>query len=384
MSVKANRNPILKNRSLFKESKQKKIHEKRKSISLNNLTIITKNQIKIEESQKVLNIIEFIKQKKKFFIEDTFDVKGTREFLASKEIAMRVIKLNDEIEENNNNNKKVYSITNKNLLELDAMSSPKNRKNKSTKTAGKGTISPRKSRKKVKRINFEENNNEEKENKKLKKGSKKMKEKVSYNSSNIESNSDSKKEKINNMDDLEYNGNFGEDEIYKFFIENANEPDDNFQKKLKKEIKKFGSLKHVKKESGKNRERRYSQSKKDINDKRPRRMNSVIISKSKQTKSLFLFSEMNKKKMKEDDINVSSIDESIQACASPKKANKTKVRKHFGSVQINNKEIEKKFYNKIDDKKNNENLIENNENVEGRVEIKSDKDSLISILSDLM
>lgn len=113
-------------------------------------------------------------------------------------------------------------------------------------------------------------------------------------------------------------------------------------------------------------------------------MNSVIISKSKQTKSLFLFSEMNKKKMKEDDINVSSIDESIQACASPKKANKTKVKKHFGSVQINNKEIEKKFYNKIDDKKNNENLIENNENVEGRVEIKSDKDSLISILSDLM
>lgn len=61
---------------------------------------------------------------------------------------MRVIKLNDEIEENNNNNKKVYSITNKNLLEFDAMSSPKNRKNKSTKTAGKGTISPRKSRKK--------------------------------------------------------------------------------------------------------------------------------------------------------------------------------------------------------------------------------------------
>lgn len=66
-----------------------------------------------------------------------------------------------------------------------------------------------------------------------------MKEKVSYNSSNIESNSDSKKEKINNMEDLEYNGNFGEDEIYKFFIENANEPDDNFQKKLKKRNKKI-------------------------------------------------------------------------------------------------------------------------------------------------
>ena len=90
-----------------------------------------------------------------------------------------------------------------------------------------------------------------------------MKEKVSYNSSNIESNSDSKKEKINNMEDLEYNGNFGEDEIYKFFIENANEPDDNFQKKLKKEIKKFESFKNVKKVKGENKGRRKSQSTKD-------------------------------------------------------------------------------------------------------------------------
>jgi hypothetical protein len=384
MSVRAYKSPIIKNRSLFNETKKKKINAKRKSISLNNLTIITKNKIKIEKSvKKVLNIIEFIKQKNKFFIEDTFDVKGTREFLASKEVAMRVIKLNDEIEEKRINIKE-SSITNKNLLQYDAMSSPKNRKNKSSKTAGKGTISPRKSRKKEKRFNLEENNNEEKENKKLKKGSKRMKERISNNSSNIDSNSDSKKEKNNIIMDQEESDNNGEDEIYKFFIDNANEPDDNFQKKLKKEIKKFESFKNVKKVKGENKGRRKSQSKKDLNYKKPKRMNSVIIPKSKPTKSQFLFSEMNKKKMKEDDINVSSIDESVKACASPKKVNKTKVKKHFGSVQINNKELKERFYNKFDSKKDDNNIIENNENEEGRVETKSDKDSLISILSDLM
>ena len=76
---------------------------------------------------------------------------------------MRAIKLNDEIEVKNIKEKK-YSKTNKNLMELDAISSPKNRKHKSSKAAGKGTISPRKSRKKEKRINCEENNNESKLN----------------------------------------------------------------------------------------------------------------------------------------------------------------------------------------------------------------------------
>jgi hypothetical protein len=268
-------------------------------------------------------------------------------------------------------------------MELDAISSPKNRKHKSSKAAGKGTISPRKSRKKDKRINFEENNNEDKENKKLKKNSKKMKDKISHNSSNIESNSDSKKEK-NNIMDKENKDNYGEDEIYKFFIENANEPDDNFQKKLKREIKKFESFKIVKKEDGDNRKNRKNQSKKDLSYKRPRRLNSVIIPKSKPTKSQFLFSEVNKNKMKEDDINLSSIDDSVKACASPKKANKEKVKRHFGSLQINNKQIKERFYNKYDGKKDNKNHVEDKGSEEGIVEIKSDKDSLISILSDLM
>ena len=268
-------------------------------------------------------------------------------------------------------------------MELDAISSPKNRKHKSSKAARKGTISPRKSRKKEKRIDFEENNNEDKENKKLNNNSKKKKVRISHNSSNIESNSDSKKEN-NNIMDKEDNDNYGEDEIYKFFIDNANETDDNFQKKFKEEIKKFQSYKNVKKEEGENIKNRKSQSKNDLQFKRPRRLKSVIIPKSRPTKSQFLFSEENKKKMKEDDINVSSIDDSVKVCVSPKKANKKKVKRHYGSPQMNNKQIKEKFYNKFDGKKDNENHIEDNEKKEGIVEIKSDKDSLISILSDLM
>ena len=388
MSVKANKNPNVRKRSIFNENKKVKIYGNRKSISLNNLTLITKNKIKIEEPEnQVLNFVQFIKQKNKFFIEDTFDAKGTREFLASKEVAMRVIKLNDEIEENNIS-KKEYSITQKNLLKLEGMNSPQNNKrHKSSKTAGKSTISPRKSRKKSKRMNFEENAVEEKENKKHKKKSQKMKDKNSNNSSYMESNYDSKNE-INNIIVAKKESNIsGEDDIYKFFLDNANDTEDHFQKKLKKEIKKYESIKKTKKE---NNDRTKSQSKKDLNYKRPKRMNSVIIPKSREAQSQFLFSELNKNKMKQDDINVSSIDESDKACVyvSLKKANKTKVKKHFGSVKINNKQIKEKIYYQFDGKKGNENHVENdeieNEIEEGRVEIKSDKDSLISILSDLM
>ena len=289
---------------------------------------------------------------------------------------MRVIKLNDEIEDKNIK-EKIFSKTNKNLLKLDSINSP-NRKQKSSKTAGK-----RKLKKKENSINFEENINEDKENKKLKKNSKKMKERISYNSSNLESNCDSQKEK-NNIMDKEDNDNHGEDEIYKFFIDNANEPDDNFQKKLKKKINKFKSFKSVKKEEGENRNHRKYHSKKDLQLKRPRRLNSVIIPKSKPIKSQFLFSKVNKKKMKEDDINVSSIDKSVKACVSPKKARKKKVKNYFSFLQINNKQLKEQFNNKFDSKIDNENHIEENESKEGIVEIKSDKDSLISILSELI
>jgi hypothetical protein len=69
MSIKDNKTPIMKNRSLFNDYKKKKINLRRKSLSSNNLTLITKNKKKLEKiPKKALNIIEFIKQKKNFLL----------------------------------------------------------------------------------------------------------------------------------------------------------------------------------------------------------------------------------------------------------------------------------------------------------------------------
>lgn len=372
----SSKNPIVNVRSLFKGIKKRNIYARRKSISLNNLTLVTRNKLRIDASPyKALNIIEFIKQKNRFYIENAFDAKGTREFLASKEVAMRAIKLDDEIEENNIK-KKENSITQKNLLQLDLMNSSKStKKNKSSKTAGKRTLSPKKSRKKSKRKNLEENDIEEKENKKQKKNNKKLEKIISNNSSDIESSSDSNKEKNNIIMEDNDNNNFGEKNIYKLYIDNVNDSDDNFQKKLKKEIIKCESMKNIKRIKEKNIK---SKCKKDLNYKRPKRLKSSIIkNKSKETQSIFLFSEINKNKMEEDDMNISSIGKIEKICVSPKKRNKMKFKRLFSYAKINNEKKKERSCNQFGGKANNE-------NEEGRIEINSDKDSLINILSDLI
>ena len=379
MSGETNKKPISKNRSLFNNTNiKKKVYQERKSIGLNNLNLITKKNINLNRpSNKIINVVDFIKQKKKFFIEDSFDIKGAREFLASKEVAMRVIKLNDEIDIECKN-KKEHSITDKNLMNLDPMNFHENmeKKHKSSKIAGKRTISPRKSRKKVKRMNFEDEENKVK-------SPKKRKEKASDNSSFIgsngnDANGDKKSKNISN-----------EEDIYKFFIDNASEPDDNFQEKLEKEIRKVESIKKTRKKKVKETDiKRKSQSRKDIKYKRPKRMQSVIVPRSKETQSQFMFSEITKNMMKNDDINISSIGEDEKCCSSPKKgkANKNKVKRAFASIQINNQQLKERILQnidkKIDDKDDKE--FNESENKEGRIEIKSDKESLISILSDLM
>ena len=67
MSGEANKKPILKNRSLFNTTTnfKKNIYQQRKSISLNNLTLITKKKIQLKPSKKIINVVDFIKQKKK-------------------------------------------------------------------------------------------------------------------------------------------------------------------------------------------------------------------------------------------------------------------------------------------------------------------------------
>ena len=73
---------------------------------LSNFAIASKN-IKnsfFKDSRKELGIIDFIKQKKKFYMPDFFDEKNTKKFLYSKEKAMMEIKLNDELVILNNGN----------------------------------------------------------------------------------------------------------------------------------------------------------------------------------------------------------------------------------------------------------------------------------------
>ena len=279
-----NKKRITKNRSLFSSNevrKKEKIKNK-KLYSHNNLTLIMKKNFNLNDSsKKILNLMDFIKQKNKFFIESSFDVNGTREFLASKEIAMRSIKLNDEINENNKDN---------------------------TNKLGKNTLSPRKSRKshKIKNNQSETKLIKTKKSCKSKKSPKKRKDKSfeieskENSSKNLESSNSNNDKENNSLYDKSNNDSLSN--IYKFFIDNANDSEENFEKKLKKELKKVDNLKHYK-------NRKKSLSKKDMEYKRPKRMNSVNLNKRKDIKDSFLFSEINKNKMKNDDLELSSIED---------------------------------------------------------------------------
>ena len=96
-------------------------------------------------------------------------------------------------------------------------------------------------------------------------------------------------------------------------------------------------------------------------------MNSANLKKRKDIKDSFLFSEINKNKMKNDDLELSSIeDDKIDI----NNKNKKPIKRVYGSIQLNNRQIHEAL----------KKTTENNE----KVEINSEKDSLISILSDLM
>ena len=380
-----NKISLIKKRSLFSEvdNIQNKLVNHQKYSSYNNLSLIGNNLINKEsppkspknKKKKNLNLINFIKQKKKFFIENSFDNKGTREFLASKEIAMRVIKLDDEIIDKNINKKKNKNknLTNKDIIKLEFMDIDDNTYNnlenhKSSKAAGKRTISPRKSRKTSKRI-ISQKDILKIENKKTKKSKKSKKTKnLKNNNNSLIANTNQNSDKKNFII-FDKESNDSHSNIYKFFIDNANEPEENFQKKLKKELKKVENIKNKKK----------AISRKDLK-LGTNRLNSVSIRKNKDYQSVFRFSEISKNLMINDDINVSSIDENNDSLGN--KTNKKKVKRSFGSVQYNNKQIKERIKKKIskdiyDDK-------DNNNKIKSKIEINSDKDSIISILSDLM
>ena len=357
----------------------KKTNKNQNYSSINDLLIIREKSPNKEIQQQISNnnnIINFIKQKNKFYIENSFDNKGAIEFLASKEVAMRVIKLNDEIiEEQKNNN-----LTNKNPIKMHFLDTDEDlrknyKKNKSSKVEGKKTISPRKSRKtNKKRVSDNQiiklGNTKIKKHKKDKKDKKvKIENKGKHNSITLIENNNKDIDK-GNIIIFDNANNDSQSDIYKFIIDNANEPEENFDKMLKKELKKVEHLKNHKNKDKKN------ESKKGLK-LQPKRFNSVVFLKKRKTQSIFQFSEINRNLMKNDNIEISSISGESNC-----DLNKKKIKRKYGSIQINSRQIKAKIKKKMkkgkfDDKNNNNKII-------NKIDINSDKDSIISILSDLM
>ena len=167
---------------------------------------------------------------------------------------------------------------------------------------------------------------------------------------------------------------------------NSKESQDNLSPKPKIKSKKS---KKIKKESYENKGELVSPKKKS-NDKlsiinltsKKKEYSSSVLPKHKQTQSQFLFSEINKKLMADDELNLSGISNRNM---SPRLNYKSKLKDDIYYSQINNFKIfDENIKNKI-----NEDIIEEDKSKENDKEnlefqINSEKESLISILSDLM
>lgn len=296
----------------------------------NDLIFLPRPEPKLNQStKKNINVIDFIKQKKRFIIQNVFDLKGTREFLASKEVAMRVIKLNDEIIEDIKKNDEDSDI------------------------------------------------------------------KVIYNT-NVGDNMDNLRKKVNKkISAIPVKSKFKSNkEIFldldlKKFIKdkiNSKESQDNLSPKPKIKSKKS---KKIKKESYENKGELVSPKKKS-NDKlsiinltsKKKEYSSSVLPKHKQTQSQFLFSEINQKLMADDELNLSGISNRNM---SPKLNYKSKPRDDIYYSQINNFKIfDENIKNKINEDIIEEDKIKENDKENLEFQINSEKESLISILSDLM
>ena len=343
--IEDNKKIIIKKISLFKNSdltNNKLIQNHISYSDLNNINRKTDNLSKSKDTKKSnFNIIQFISQKNKFSLENDFDMKGTKKFLASREIAMKKINLNDEI------NEKV-KLDNKNL-----------KMKKSVKTITR-SISPKRSKKIFQKSHKELKffNKKETSIKKSKNSKRKSKKnrftfiKCEKSSSDLESNSDNCKKGNISIFIKEDN-----DDIYKFIIENADEQDHIFEKKLNKELKKL-----------------EKQNKEKIKNKTKKR-NTIVAGKKVSYKSSFKFSEINKNNMSNDNLNLSSIGEDKNYLLSPN-YNRNNNKRIFGSIQINDQKIKDRIINKIKFEEKSNNDINSSE-------INSDKKSLINILSNL-
>ena len=296
----------------------------------NDIIYLPKPEVRLNQStKKNINIIEFIKQKKRFILENAFDLKGTREFLASKEVAMRVIKLNDEIIEDN----KIY---------------------------------------------YEDSDIKDK-----------------YNT-NIDSNLGENKKKVNKKisavpikSKFRSNKELFLDLDYKKMKKEFKDSKDSKNNIIPKSKTKRKKSKKSKNESSEYQDNLYSPKKKynnngAVNLTSNKKDSSTLLPRHKQTQSQFMFSEINKKLMADDEINLSGISNKNY---SPKSKSKSKFKDGIFQTEINNnfnnfKIFNEKVKNQIED------IIEEekskNEDKVDIFQINSDKESLISILSDLM
>lgn len=163
--------------------------------------------------------LDFIKHKKKFIIQDSFDKKGTKDFLKSKEEAMMEIKLDDEILDENKDESKYKNKFNTNSYFTETKNDTNETKNFHRSQKRTNTISPVLRKRKTK---F-------------------GKSKYSHFAKNLDENKKTEKN-ANDTNNIFINNKIGDDSkdsnlIYKFILENANESEDNFQKKFDKIVK---------------------------------------------------------------------------------------------------------------------------------------------------
>jgi hypothetical protein len=251
-----------------------------------------------KNDKKIENPLEFIKQKKKFIIHNLFDKNGTKDFLESKEKAMMEIKLDDEIIVNDKKkDKKLFNPA------LSAISKKINinkeiKKSKSRKRRSVDFASDHFKQKKPDTL-IQKSNLKMKKNDNPKKLSSIYKSaKISRNNS-IESN-DSNKCKDNILIiDRKSSDSKDSNYLYKFIIDNANEPDEQFYKKLDK-MKKERKDKKIRSE--------ISNSNLGKKDKEVKRFNSDKNWRYKNKNNIFMFSEKAKNLMKNDSsLEISSI-----------------------------------------------------------------------------
>ena len=266
----------------MKEGSYKKVRKKNSSFfnklnnktnsnqKASNFTAIYVND-NIKKNYKVINHLNIPKE---YNLCNIFSEKGAKEFLESKEFAMMEIKLDDEIINEIRMDKNYLNGTYNKKIEKE------NKKCNNDKSKEK---------------NINENKN--------KKNSKNKKER------NI-NNADCKKKNNNNYDNInistkiikgkENNESKDNEFIYKFILDNANESDDKFHKKLEKALKNAEAAK-------KNIEN-------EVNNTHKRKRNSITdknlynIDKRFQKSTIFDFSEKAKRMMTNADIELSSIE----------------------------------------------------------------------------